>query len=406
VEPGTVVTADVNAVLDDEELDIVVEVIGGTGYPASDLVLKSAARGKSVVTANKALLAHALPSVRRAFNSRRRALGFEASVAGGIPIIRALQHSLLPDSITSVQGILNGTSNFILSSMAGGKPFAQALGEAQQAGFAEADPTADVEGHDAANKLVLLTQLAFGHYVPPPQVRTLGITGITPFDVHAALASGFAIKHLGVSTLFDAPRGAAVAAAVEGGGEGPAAPRLQRRLLDVFVSPALVPLGSPLATTGGAGNLVQVDSLALGRTSYGGAGAGREPTANSVLADLVAIAKRTVPSRPFPRPPPARVGLSVKPSPTLQREMFVRGPAPLANLLSAALWRQGRDFAPCSGGSGGGGSSGGAVVKAFRVDASAAELASLIARAARKVGGGAEAEAQLVKDTVFYPIIQ
>ena len=168
----------------------------------------------------------------------------------------------------------------------------------------------------------------------------------------------------------------------------------------MFVSPALVPLGSPLAGTGGAGNLVQVDSAALGRTSYAGAGAGREPTANSVLADLVAIAKGTIAPRPFPRPPPARLGLSIKQSPALHREVFVRGPAELTNLLSMALWRQGRDFRPCSGGSG--------AAKAFTVTASAGELDSLIARAARKVAaasGGSASEAGIRAQTAVYPII-
>ncbi len=413
MEPHTRVTSSMADVANDAELDMVVEVIGGAGEDMRGLLLGCAARGVSVVTANKALLAEHLPLLRRAFTSRRRALGYEASVAGGIPIIHALQHSLLPDSVQRVQGILNGTSNYILSAMEGGLPFAQALREAQGAGFAEADPTADVEGHDARNKLVILTQLAFGLHVPPSQVRTAGITGITPFDVQVARASGYAIKHLGVSALFDAPRGdeapaAAAAAAAATAVPAPSPPRLQRRLLDMFVSPALVPLGSPLAATGGAGNLVQVDSAALGRSSYGGAGAGREPTANSVLADLVSIAKGTVAPRPFPRPAPARVGLSLRQSPGLRRDTYVRGPPALVNLLSVALWRQGRHFAPAALPAAAAASS---EAKAFLVDASAGELDSLIARAARKVAaasgaGAAAAEAELRQRTVHYPILQ
>jgi homoserine dehydrogenase len=418
VEAHTRVTTNMADGATDPELDMVVEVIGGAGADMQGLLLGCAARGVSVVTANKALLAEHLPLLKRAFTSRRRALGYEASVAGGIPIIHALQHSLLPDSVQRVQGILNGTSNYILSAMEGGRSFEQALREAQAAGFAEADPTADVGGHDARNKLVILTQLAFGLHVPPAEVRTVGITGIETFDVDVARASGYAIKHLGVSSLFDAKEGeaaaaaAAAAAAVAPGAPAaaPAPPRLQRRLLDMYVSPALVPLGSPLAATGGAGNLVQVDSAALGRSSYAGAGAGREPTANSVLADLVSIAKGTVSPRPFPRPPPARVGLSLRQSPALRRNTYVRGPPELINLLSVALWRQGRSFAPAAtllpGSSSGSAAAGAPSFRAFFVEASQRELDSLVARAARKVTPAASAQAALLEKTVVYPVLQ
>ena len=392
------VTSNVQDVLGDASLDIVVEVIGGTDSPARDLVLGSAASGKSVVTANKALLAASLPELKRAFTSRRRALGYEASVAGGIPIIRAMQHSLLPDTVRSVQGILNGTSNYILGSMAEGQPFAAALAAAQAAGFAEADPTADVAGHDACNKLVILTQLAYGCHVPPSQVRTQGITGITPFDVQAAKASGYAIKHLGVSTLFEK--------AEQQQQQQPTLKR-PRQLLDMFVSPALVPLGGSFASTGGAGNLVVVDSEALGRSSYGGAGAGREATANSILADLVAIAKGSISARPFPRPAPARLGLTIKPSNTLRRLMYVRGPQEVTNLLSMALWRQGRELAPCSGQEED--SATGLRLKAFMVDASAGELTSLVARAARKVAAPAASnvtEQQVTELMAVYPVLK
>jgi len=395
-------------VIDDPDIDIVVEVIGGTGSPARDLVMDSGRAGKAVVTANKALLADSLPELRKVFNSRKRALGYEASVAGGVPIIRVLQQSILPDSVTSIQGILNGTTNFILSGMAGGgKSYAQVLQEAQRAGFAETDPTADVEGHDARNKLVLLTQLAYGLWVPPAAVRTVGITGITPFDVAAAASAGYAIKLLGVSTLFDPPSRATAdssSSLEKSSSEEEVAPKAQRKLLlDMFVSPTLVPLSSPLGSTGGAGNLVQVDSQALGRTSYGGAGAGREPTANSVLADLVGIARGCMSGRPFPRPPPARVGLSIRQSTALRREMFVRGPAAVTNLLSVALWRQGRTFSPCNIE----GEGGGDTIKAFRVHASYGELQSLISRAASKVAksGGQEEVDAVVQQVAVYPVM-
>jgi len=395
-EAHTVVTADPAAVLADPAIDMVVEAIGGTGSPARELVLGAAAAGKHVVTANKALLAAALPEVRRAFPSKRVALGYEASVAGGVPVIRALTHSLLGDSPASVSGIMNGTTNFILSAMAGGgKSFAEALAEAQAAGFAEADPSGDVEGHDARNKLVLLTQLAYGVWVPPAQVRTVGISGVTPFDVAAAAAQGYAVKLLGVSRLFP------------GGGEGGGGGGKQRQLLEACVSPALVPLGSPMAGAGGAQNLINVDSAALGRLGFSGPGAGRDATATSILADMVSIARGTHSPRPFPRPPPARVGLSIKPSATLRRDTYVRAPAKLADLLSVALWRQGRAVTPF--GAPAAAAAPAEPVKAFCVNASAAELESLVARGAKKVGGagpiGEKAAEALAAQVALFPLV-
>ena len=422
LEPGTRVTTDPNVILDDPEIDVIVEVIGGTGSPARELVLGAASRGKHVVTANKALLAEALLDVRKSFSSRRQ-LGYEAAVAGGVPIIRAMQESLLPDSITRVAGIMNGTTNYIMTAMAAeGRSYTDALKGAQAAGFAEADPTADVEGLDARNKLVLLTQLAFGVYVPPARVRTTGITGVTAFDVTSAASAGFAVKLLGVSELFDAT--AATTAVVEGetkveveaevSSSTPSSavsatgkPALRKRLLDVFISPALVPLRSSLGETGGAGNIVLVDSESLGTSTFAGAGAGRYPTALSVVADLMAIARGTNSKRAFPRPPPAKVGLSIKPSDSFERNFYVRAPAALADLLSVALWRQGRFITPCGGTGAPGGKDEG--VKAFLVDASARELASLIKRAAKKiVGNGDDADAAAIllsKQVALYPVI-
>ena len=414
-EAHTVVTSDPAAVLSDPSIDIVVEAIGGTGSPARELVLGAAAAGKHVVTANKALLAAALPDVRRAFPSKRVALGYEASVAGGVPVIRALTHSLLGDSPTSVAGIMNGTTNFILTAMAGGgKSFAEALAEAQAAGFAEADPSGDVEGHDARNKLVLLTQLAYGVWVPPAQVRTAGIAGVTAFDVAAAAAQGFAVKLLGVSRLFPGDGGGGSGGGGEGGGEGggggAAAAAKQRLLLDAFVSPALVPLGSPMAGTGGAHNLLYIDSPALGRVGFSGPGAGRDATATSILADMVSIARGTHGPKPFPRPPPARQGLSIKPSATLKRDTYVRAPAQLADLLSVALWRQGRAVTPVGApAAAAAAAAGGGPVKAFCVHASAAELESLVARGAKKVGGagplGEQAAEQLAAQVALFPVV-
>lgn len=305
-----------------------------------------------------------------------------------------MQESLLVDSITGIAGIMNGTTNYCLTAMASeGKSYGDVLAAAQAAGFAEADPTADVEGLDARNKLVLLTQLAFGTWVPPARVRTTGITGVTAFDMAAAAAGGFTIKLLGVSELFDESSADGGAAAPMSDLSGDAPPLLRKRFLDIFVSPALVPINSPLGRTGGALNLVQVDSTALGRTTFSGAGAGRFPTANSIVADLLAIAKGTNAKRPFPRAPPSKVGLAIKPSDAREHTFFVRGPAPLANLLSVALWRQGRSVSPC-----GVPDENPDKYKAFLVDASARELTSLIRRAARKVAGADASEAGSVED--------
>lgn len=443
VEPGTVVTADPQAVLGDPSIDIVVEVIGGTGAPAKDLVLGAAAAGKHVVTANKALLAEQVPALRKAFTGRggkkrARYLGYEAAVAGGIPIIRTLQEGLLPDSIQGVAGIMNGTTNYMLTAMAdSGAAYADVLRDAQAAGFAETDPTADVEGHDARNKLVLLAQLAHGVWVPPAKVRTTGITGVSAFDVAAARAvgAGYTIKLLGVAQAFDEPAPAPAADGAAGGAAAAAAAspaRPGKRLLDLWVSPALVPCGSPLATTGGALNMIQVDSASLGRTTYLGAGAGRFPTANSVVADMTAIALGTIAPQPFPRPAPERVaqpdgtpGLRLVVSDALKRTFYVRAPARLADLLGVALWRQGRTFTPAipagapAGGSGSGsGASADSEPRALLVPAvSHHELSVLLRRVAHSVaakaapsgaaaGDVAAAAEALLKGVAAYPVYQ
>ena len=358
------------------------------------MVLGAAARGKHVVSANKALLAAALPEVRRAFSSRARQLGYEAAVCGGVPVVRALQHGLAPDACSRVVGILNGTTNHILCAMGAGAgaTYADALAGAQAAGFAETDPSSDVLGLDARNKLVLLAQLAFGAWVPPERVRTEGIAGVTPFDWAAAGAAGYVIKLLGIAEQYaDAPAGGGDAAetppadAPAGGSDeasaAPARPPRTKALLDMCVTPALVARGGPLAVTHGASNLVHVDSTALQRTTLSGQGAGRAPTAASVFADLLAIAKGTNGRTPFPRPTPARVGRSLKASDTLRRTFYVRGPPALVHLLSLVLWRQGSRVQPCGAPHGGA-----PAAEAFVVaGVSHRELASLVRRAARKV---------------------
>jgi homoserine dehydrogenase len=282
VDPRTLVTSSAEAVLDDPSVNMVVEVMGGTEL-ARRVLLRSAAAGRHVVTANKALLAAHLPQVEAAFpRGARQRLGYEAAVAGGIPIIRTLASALALDQPTAVSGILNGTTNFMLSAMAErtGVEYATVLAEAQAAGFAEADPTADVEGHDARNKLVLLARLALGASLPVESVRCAGITGVTPADFALARGVGCTIKLVGRA-----------ARAGGAGGHG----------VEALVSPALVPATGALGSTGGALNLVSVDSEYLGRSEYRGAGAGRFPTALSVVADMVNIALGQQASVPFPR---------------------------------------------------------------------------------------------------------
>jgi homoserine dehydrogenase len=284
---ATLLTTDHTALTEDPAIDMLVEVAGGTGA-ARTAVLSAARRGKSVVTANKALLAAHLPEMEAAFPADGRArLGFEAAVAGGVPIIRAMQQSLAPDTVTSVAGILNGTTNFMLSAMASaGAPYADVLREAQAAGFAEADPTADVEGHDARNKLVLLARLGLGVTLPVGAVRTVGISGVTPADFALARELGCTVKLIG--------RAALTGGGSCGGGKASA--------VEASVTPALVPLDGALGTTGGALNLVAVDSAYVGRSEYRGPGAGRFPTANSVVADMLSIALGTASAPPFPLP--------------------------------------------------------------------------------------------------------
>jgi homoserine dehydrogenase len=295
-------------VLADDGLDLVVEVMGGESGAARDVVLGAAARGIHVVTANKALLAHALPDIQKSFSGLRKPrLGYEASVAGVIPIIRVLRDGLVSDNITSVQGIMNGTTNFILSAMAapGGGTFAEELKKAQDAGFAEADATADLEGHDARNKLVLLTRLAFGVMVHPSEVRTIGIQGVSAFDFLCAKELGYTIKLLGRAyTMKD--KVIKSTSNKEINSETLIEKREKNRLLlDLAVTPALVPKDSLFGSTNGALNAVIVDGEFSGRTTYTGAGAGSFPTAVSVVSDMISIAQRTMSSSPFPRPKPS-----------------------------------------------------------------------------------------------------
>lgn len=257
---------DIFAVLEDPAVDIVVELIGGTDA-ARDLVLKAIENGKHVVTANKALIAHHGAEIFAAAAKKQVAVAYEAAVAGGIPIIKALRDGLVANRIEWVAGIINGTTNFILTEMSQkGSAFADVLKEAQRLGYAEADPTFDVEGIDAAHKLVILASIAFGMPLEIKKIYTEGITTITQEDIRYAAELGYCIKHLGIARESEAG-------------------------VELRVNPTLVPSDSLLAKVDGAKNAVMVMGDAVGPTLYSGAGAGSEPTASAVIADVVDVAR-------------------------------------------------------------------------------------------------------------------
>lgn len=249
--------------------DIVIEVIGGI-EPARSLILAAMEAGSSVVTANKALLAADGATLYDAAARNGVDLYFEGAVAGAIPLLRPLRESLSGDKVTRVLGIVNGTTNFILTRMdEDGATFAEALAEAQQLGYAEADPTADVDGFDAAAKAAILAELAFHTRVTVDDVHREGISDVTPDDVKAAQQMGFVIKLLAIAELVD---------------DG----------VIVRVHPAMLPRSHPLASVRGAFNAVFVEAAAAGEVMFYGRGAGGTPTASAVLGDVVSAARNRV----------------------------------------------------------------------------------------------------------------
>lgn len=259
-------TDDAFAVVDNPEIDVVVELIGGYTI-AKELVLKAIANGKHVVTANKALLAVHGNEIFKAAAEKGVIVAFEAAVAGGIPIIKALREGLSANRIEWVAGIINGTTNFILTEMRDkGLAFADVLKEAQRLGYAEADPTFDVEGVDAAHKLTIMASIAFGMPMQFEQAYTEGITKLTTQDIQYAEELGYRVKLLGISKK------------TESG-------------VELRVHPTLIPEKRLIANVDGAMNAVVVKGDAVGPTLYYGAGAGAEPTASAVVADLVDIAR-------------------------------------------------------------------------------------------------------------------
>ncbi len=263
--PPELLTTDYRTVLDDPDIDIVVEVIGGVGI-ARNLVLGAIERGKSVVTANKELMAGHGREVLEAAAKHGVDVLFEASVGGGIPIVRPLKDSLIGNHVQRVMGIVNGTTNFILSKMENDMEYEAALTEAQELGYAERDPSADVEGKDAAAKIAILASIAFNSRVTADDVHTEGITTITGQDIMYARELGYAIKLLALA-------------------------KKEEGLLDVRVHPTMIPLDHPLATVKDAYNAIFVEGDAVGELMFFGQGAGGLPTASAVTADIVAAAE-------------------------------------------------------------------------------------------------------------------
>jgi homoserine dehydrogenase len=272
--PANVLTTDLRKVLDDPEIHVAVELVGGVGW-ARRAILDLLAAGKHVVTANKALLAQHGAEVFDTARRHERTVAFEASVAGGVPIIAALSQSLAANQILAIQGILNGTCNFILTGMTElGRSYSAALKEAQHRGYAEVDPTLDVDGTDSAHKLAILAQIAFGTTVPVSAIERRGIVDLEEMDIRYARELGYTFRLLAEAWLDMTP-----------GANGEPA-----RHLALHVSPVLLRHHTPLAQVRGPYNAVQVVGDAVGDTLYYGQGAGQMPTASAVVADIIDLA--------------------------------------------------------------------------------------------------------------------
>ncbi|MDH4265913.1 MAG: homoserine dehydrogenase [Deltaproteobacteria bacterium] len=261
-----ILTTKVTEVMEDPEIVIVVELIGGL-EPARTFILQALEKGKHIVTANKALLAVHGAEIFKAADERGMDIGFEGSVGGGIPIIRALKEGLVANKIRVIFGILNGTSNYILSEMTNqGLQFQEVLKEAQKLGYAEADPTLDIEGIDTAHKLSILLSLAYGVQVRMEDIYTEGISAISPMDIEHARELGYHIKLLAIAKSDGGP-------------------------IEARVHPTLLPANHLLATVGGPFNAIFVKGDAVGSTLFYGAGAGMMPTASAVVSDLVDLCR-------------------------------------------------------------------------------------------------------------------
>ncbi|MFN0195754.1 MAG: homoserine dehydrogenase [Planctomycetaceae bacterium] len=263
--PDGMITTDIDKVIRDPEIDLAVHLVGGL-HPAKEILLALLEAGKDVVTANKAILCEYSAELFQRARELKRTIAFEAAVAGGIPIIATLSQSLQANQITAIEAILNGTSNFILTEMlACGRSFSDVLRQAQALGYAEADPTMDIDGTDAAQKLVLLAQLAFGTRVTLSQFTRQGIDSLELADLYYAGELGYTVKLLALA-------------------------RLNNQKLEMHVQPTLVRSDRPLARVDGAYNMISLIGDVVGQTLYAGPGAGQMPTASAVLADVIDVA--------------------------------------------------------------------------------------------------------------------
>ena len=279
--PVEMLTNDIDELVSRDDVDVVVELMGPV-EPARKAILSALEKGKSVVTANKALMAQSTGELAQAAEHAHVDLYFEAAVAGAIPVIRPLTQSLAGDTVLRVAGIVNGTTNYILSEMdSTGADYSEALADASALGYAEADPTADVEGYDAAAKAAILASIAFHTRVTADDVYREGITKVTPADFETARALGCTIKLLSICERLTNDEG-------------------QQRI-SARVYPALVPLTHPLAAVNGAFNAVVVEAEAAGRLMFYGQGAGGAPTASAVMGDLVMAARNRVQGGRGPR---------------------------------------------------------------------------------------------------------
>jgi homoserine dehydrogenase len=300
------ITRDAAALVVRPDIDIVVELFGGH-EPARALIMKALAAGKDVVTGNKALLAEYGGQIFREAGRHGLAVGFEASVGGGVPIIRTLREALAGDRQRAVYGIVNGTCNSILTTMTeGAVEFSTALADAQAKGLAEANPATDVEGHDSAHKLCLLVTLAFGVLVKPAQVYTEGITRITQADIAYARELGYAIKLLAIGKDDN-----------------------ENGKIEARVHPTMIPNRHMLAGVGGAFNAIYIHGDALGPTMYSGLGAGEMPSATAVMADILEIARHRMAqgsarTHAFGFPIHLMKGASVKPMDDVVCEYYLR----------------------------------------------------------------------------------
>jgi homoserine dehydrogenase len=274
VDPSVRWTENIDDVLT-ADVDVLVELIGGRN-PAEEWIRQALRAGKSVVTANKQVIAHAGPELLEEAARSRRHVRFEAAVAGGVPVVRAIEHGLAGDKLTRVAGILNGTCNYILSRMERHRvPFWEALAEAQALGLAEADPSQDIEGFDAQAKLAILAHIALRAHIPAAVIQSRRIDVIDAVDFLYAQQMGCTIRQVAWAERTSDPR-----------------------VLTAAVGPALVPLDSPLARVRGSENLVTLRGQFGGETTFGGLGAGGEPTAVAVLSDLLAIAREGTTTTP------------------------------------------------------------------------------------------------------------